>query len=557
MKQAAALKLRTWCTVMVLACLSLALTRSILVGDDEFNHTLYYMRPPYEMVSPLKRALFHVTGQPGRTVSEFDDTCSDGMCGLQQDTGARRCLPCSGRAPGVNGIGGSVETVFFGGASIATEELNKFFMRYPFEELTVIEYKQPNFVTDPQFKELEARNFNIATNPAVVDQTFRSIIQFRPHYSTWGIGFTWLQTLMKTSANEPLLWLEISLPVQSVSQRMGLMETVVTDGGGVADTLGLDNTPHVGSMCKAFKQEGWKYSIIPGVQEITTVGVADMEINLGYNVACGTCCDLDVYGGFKIPTGTKIDQCHARYLFNPVIGNNHHGGIELGSHFGYTIFHYKGHHLQLQFDAQMLFLFANTQWRSFDLVQQGSWSRFIEVYPSLEAAYEAQNSADPVWAMDQGVSGINIFTKPLRVSPRFIMNTNSAFVYTYKGLDVEGGYNMYYRQTEDVQLDCWNETVAIKDVNGAGKTNGARTVGRNFTGSAESLPTYRPVTKDDLNLRSAAHPAVLSAMLYLALSYTTATTNPCMLGLGGIYEFSSSNSAIQRWFAFGKLGISF
>ena len=526
----------------------LILGGTLMYADDEYNHSFYTMRPIYELVSPLKRSCFHTN-----RLNHNDGIDTDNNDGGYTYGDRRRCLPCAGRCDPDKIYRSSLQSVFFGGSSISPAELNKYFMKYPFGALTSIEYTAAA-PSDPQSKELEARNFNIVTQDPT--QPFKSVIEFRPEYRTWGIGFTWLGQIIDRPSGDALLWIEISAPLQAVYQRMAMAEVVVNTGGGAEQTIGLDNTPHVANMTKAFKQEGWNFSKIPSQCALQAFGLADIEATIGYNAVQGSGCALDVYGGLKIPTGTRINAHHAQYLFNPVIGNNHHWGIELGTHIDYSIFLYKGHHIQMQFDAEFLFLFPNTQWRSFDLVQQGGWSRFLEVYKNLASAQAAATDPSPL-NMNVGTSGINIFTKPLRIHPRMVLNTNNGLVYTYHGFDLEVGWNAYFKQAEHATLICWDEEVAVKDVQGSGQTNLAKRIGRNFTQEALPVTDYRIITTADLNIHTAEHPAVLSSMLYLAGSYTTRSSVPVLIGLGGLYEWSSSNSNIQRWFAFGKLAIAF
>ena len=134
----------------------------------------------------------------------------------------------------------------------------------------------------------------------------------------------------------------------------------------------------------------------------------------------------------------------------------------------------------------------NTQWRSFDLVQQGQWSRYLEVYQNVAQATQAFNDPAPL-NMNAGTSGINVFTTCAQVHPKFTANTNSGFIYTWKGLQAELGFNFFVRQAEEITKCSWNTDVAIKNITGAGAS----------------------------------------------------------------YEFTTVTTALDRWLLFGKIGISF
>ena len=86
----------------------------------------------------------------------------------------------------------------------------------------------------------------------------------------------------------------------------------------------------------------------------------------------------------------------------------------------------------------------------------------------------------------------------------------------------------------------------------------ARTIGFQFEGSVidytAAAYTQSQILKTDLNIDSASHPAVLSNILYGNVGYEWSCF---FLGLGGSYEFSSINTTINRWTAWGKLGFNY
>ncbi len=503
--------------------LVLLLTIAGVKADDFSCHSFFTVRPQFRLVSPEKEALFR----------------NDRML-LRK-----------------GGIEGTVQAVFYGGQSTNDLELNKYFLPSNLTALTAQEYKAPNFTQDGIIvKTLEARNFNIATNPDS-DTTFKSTILFRPQQTSFGIGFSWIQNLWHDSQDVPRIWAEISFPVQYIKNEMKLHEVIASDGGGVSDTIGLDGAPHVANMKQAFKQPNWLYGKVDNCADLHAWGVSDIELTVGYNALTCYTCDFNAYAGFVIPTGTKIDQCNAAYIWRPVVGNNHHWGILFGAHAGFIVFEHKLHKIDLEFDFEGQYLFKNTQWRSFDLVQQGQWSRYLEVYQNVQEATQASIDAAPL-NMNAGTSGINVFTTCAQVHPKFTVNTNSGFIYSWKGLQAELGFNFFVRQAEEITKCSWNNDVAIKNINGSGETNIARTIKDNFNGSAIALADYKHLTLQDLDLNSAAHPTTLTHTIYAALGWNwNDICIPTFLGFGGSYEFTTVTSALDRWLVFGKVGISF
>ena len=461
---------------------------------------------------------------------------------------------------------GGFEIAPFGGQSIHSAKMNSYFMPYGKCSLNVVEGILLAGAVSPadslSGRDIEARNFNIETVDAVNGTgQYRGVITFNPKQTTAGIGICWRQTLWKNAQDIPTIWGEISFPIQYVKNEMNLCENTLQTGGGASDTSGLDNALHVANMRQAFAQQSWQYGRIDNSVDLSKWGVADVELRVAYNSVHSDCCDLNAYFGVIIPSGTKIDQCQARYMFNSVIGNNHHVGMLYGTHFGYDLYSKGSNMLRMELDMSSKYLFSNHQWRSFDLVQQGEWSRYLEVYSSVDQA----DAASTHLSTSIGTSGINVFTRRLRVSPRFATNINVALNYSYKMFDCEFGYNLFVRQAEKIEFPrgCCVDfplTVAVKDVEGSGGTNIARTIKNDFTGSASVLADYAQniLQLPDLNLDSAAHPALLTNTVYGGVDYNTeCLTIPMFFGVAGMYEFSSMNSSFDRWNVVGKFGITY
>jgi hypothetical protein len=501
--------------------LVLILSAPALKADDFSCHSFFTVRPQFRLVAPEKEALFR----------------NDRML-LRE-----------------GGIEGTTQVVVYGGQSTNDLNLNRYFLPSNKSALNAQEYKSPNFTQDGLFvKDLEARNFNIATSGA---STFKSTIYFRPQQTSIGIGFSWIQNLWHDSKDVPRIWAEVSFPVQYINNQMCLNEFVINNGGGPDGQIGLDGAPHVANMTQAFAQQNWLYGKVDNCADLSVWGVNDIEVTIGYNAFTCYTCDFNAYTGFVIPTGTKINQKNAAYIWRPVVGNNHHWGLLFGAHAGFICFEHKLHRIDLEFDVEGQYLFKNTQWRSFDLVQQGQWSRYLEVYQNVAAATQAAGDPSPL-IQNAGTSGINVFTTAAQVHPKYTINTNSGFIYTWKALQAELGFNFFVRQAEEITKCSWNTDVAIKDIDGAGLTNSARTIKNNFPNSDIPLANYTALTLADLNLNSAAHPTTLTHTIYTALGCNW--NNPCIpvfIGAGASYEFTTVTLALDRWLVFGKVGISF
>lgn len=467
-----------------------------------------------------------------------------------------------------DGIGGAIEVAGYFSQSTNPNELAKYFSPFGKVCLNVAEFKagvtdgggapttnQDSDYDDPT-KNLEARHFNISTLSGTT--TFRSVIKLKPCQQTAGIGIAYRQTLWRNCEDEtPRLWLDVALPIEYVRNQMKLQEAIISDGGGSDGLVGLDGTVHVANMTQAFQQSTWLYGKIDGKCRYKW-GLADVEVALGWGTYWGDCSYLNGYLGFLAPTGTKVNQKNAAYVFSPVVGNNHHWALIFGSYYGFDVWHHNEHEIDMAASAHGRVLFKNKQWRSLDLKDK-DWSRYAEVYTFAQATQAAAATAPS--NQDIGSSGINFFTQCLEINPRWTADFNTAVLYKHCNWNVELGYNFFVRHAEGAKLCKWTPQIAQKDVIGAGNVNIARTINKHFRFDALSVAGFNEaqIQKSDLNLDSATHPAVLTNLVYASLGYNWSCwcDTPMFASLGGSYEFSTINTTIDRWTVWGKLGVSF
>lgn len=409
-------------------------------------------------------------------------------------------------------------------------------------------------------KNIESTHFNVVTQ----NRNFASRICITPEHDVVGVGFALKKALSYDCDGYTRWWLEFLVPVERVKTRLNLCERITNNGGGpLVDELGLDNSPHVGSMTEAFAQKNWKYGRIQDDSCVRReVGVADVIFKLGRNTITTEMCSLNSWVGAVIPTGTRIDRKVASQLFPAVVGNNHHWGFAFGGSVGFKLCQWNDWCLSYLFDSAGRYLFANHQFRSFDLIGK-PWSRYQAVYANPQEASLANVNENAF----SGTSGINVFTRCVEVTPHFNADLNTAILIEKLGRCgnvwmAELGYNVYTRQSEAVNFDCCNVTdgIALKAVQGKGSTSRARNIRENFPGCSSSFEdAYREVTLCDVNLESAAHPAFLTFTLYAALGYQGEPDSPYFVSVGASYESAvrAINTAIDRWTVWGKIGFSF
>jgi len=476
----------------------------------------------------------------------------------------------------INGCGGAVQMVVYGSKSTKPARLAHYFTPESCNEgyLSVKETyteSEGSSIGDADYlKDIDASHFNIST----VNKTFESRIYFKPEQTVIGLGLTYRQELAHRSDGRTKFWGELSMPIERISNGMGLTERVINDGGGADGThLGLDGAHFVNNMVEAFGQSNWHYGKIDSCQcPSKKWGVADIELKFGGNyVHCGNgLCDTFNWSNFigmVIPTGNRP---HGEYMFEPIVGNNHHWGIMAGNSIYIKLWEKDCKLLSLNFDAASKYLFSNHQTRSLD-IKGRPWSRYLEMYNSEEQAWIAYNNQEA----GSGTSGINLLTKQVKVSPRFDFNLNWALMYSYKtecgAYLLEAGYNFFARQAETIDLESCNlGTIAIKDLYGNGETSQVRTIQKNAQQSSypinpadyngSTITGFQRLHSCELDPSSAAHPGVLSYTVYGSMGYQWDNKNhPTLLTIGGSYEFSSehTNNNIDRWMLWSKFGFSF
>jgi hypothetical protein len=466
----------------------------------------------------------------------------------------------------LNSYGGAGQIVIFGSQTTtdSARKTARFFLPNGCATncLTVKEYIPGKTQDSDPFKDLDATHFNIRT----VLGTFSSTVCFVPRQKIFGIGLSYKQRLSWTDTHTVGFWAELSAPIERVENSIQIIEYVHNDGGGPIRTeLGLDDRPPVANLKQAFAQPNWRYGKIANCAcPRAKWGVADIELKLGYttltypSILCPL-CSLNSFVGVIFPSGTRVKS---KYMFEPIVGNNHHVGIFSGTSASLEFHTSEQWRVLALIDMASRYYFPNKQIRSFDLVGK-SFSRYCEVYSRPEyAAYAAQDKL-----VGAGTSGINIFTQCVRVSPHFSGDVTIAMlinrICALAEFMLELGFNLYARQAETVELlkrDAILNSVGLKAVQGKGGTNHARTIKDNYPQSTASFDqSYLSLNNCVIDLACAAHPAVISHTLYGAVGYRWNTSCPGFVGLGGSYEFTPDkiNSALERWTLWGKLGITF
>ncbi len=468
-----------------------------------------------------------------------------------------------------DGWHGATQLAVYGSKSTNELDLARYFFPFCKTSLIVEEAVFAGNIplpTSSRPMDILANNFNIFTN----DVNFKSEISIRPQQSVVGAGFQLRKAFAMNEEKGRGFYTSISFPIERVKNDLKFDEVIIRDGGGASTTL--DSGTAIANMTEAFQQDEWAFGKIK-MNGMSKTGVADVEFKVGYEWIQEEPFHLESYLGILLPTGNKPN---AQFLFEPILGHGRHWGIMLGNSLGIEIWNNeaKERSLRMEYASHTQYLFRNTQCRSVDLVCK-PWSRYIDMYRSEEEATTASllptsNFLDHIFA----TPGINVLTMPLKVRPGFSHNMTTAALFNSGGWQLEGGYNLYCRQSECIKLACpWQEGPAIKHHLGIGATNPIRDITGNgrlenitinstpATGNRIALGDYKYnfIKEKDLDLVSASSPTVITHTIYVAGAYRFDDYDyPMFLNAGGSYEFNKSNNAgIERWTIWGKIGFSF
>ena len=473
-----------------------------------------------------------------------------------------------------DGWHGAAQMVIYGSKSGNDLDLARYFFPFCKTSLIVEEFNsepagsgRPVLPTSSRPIDILAQHFNIFT----VNHDFKSEISIRPQQNVVGVGFQIRKAFCMNEEKGRGFYTSLSFPLERVKNDLNFDEVIIRDGGGAnTNPARSDDGTALGSMTEAFQQDEWAFGKIK-MNGMSKTGVADIEWKFGYEWIQEEPFHLESYLGILIPTGNKPN---GQFLFEPIVGHGHHWGIMLGNTLGIEIWsnEAKQRSLRMEYANHTQYLFRNTQCRSVDLFCK-PWSRYIELYRNQEEATTA-SLLPGLLSSDFATPGINVLTMPLKVRPGFSHNMTTAAVFNSGGWQLEGGYNLYCRQSECLKLDCpWQEGPAIKYITGRGRTNPVRDITGNArlenislnntpgTGNRLLLGDYKYnfIKAEDLDLISASSPTIISHTVYAAGAYRFDDYDyPLFLNAGGSYEFNKSNNAgIERWTIWGKIGLSF
>lgn len=262
------------------------------------------------------------------------------------------------------------------------------------------------------------------------------------------------------------------------------------------------------------------------------VGVADVELELNYDVVTRPWGSFSLGLGGTLPTGNRPD---GKFMFQPICGNGHHFGLGAQAGLNVELFEHKNHRLAFLSNARYRYLFESNQVRTLGIID-GTFSQYV----LLGKIGTAANT--PL------VPAANVTTLAVDVTPGHQADMTAGLSYTWRTFTIDAGYNLFYRHAENVKLrNNFTDNGFM-----VAKTNfNTNNVFSSSNGMFEIKQAY-------LDIESAASNTVLSHSIYTSVGMThNANGTPLMLSVGGSYEFAGANNSLEQWTAWAKAGISF
>lgn len=365
--------------------------------------------------------------------------------------------------------------------------------------------------------------------------TLAGTVSFKPEQEAWGLRFDYFQDI-----NHPVkgLFFKARLPLAWVQRNMQL-----NVAGGTPTEV-----------------EGKTFSIqdfFKGAVEVTTVGsshlqapltkakidgrrsdggLADLDIALGYKVWFESDSHLFVNVGITIPTGNRV---RGEFLFEPVYGNGRHFGLGAGIDGGLELWCNEHADVRALLAIEYRYLFEGTEARTIGL------KNFPLGYYFLAAQNGQINK--PVFP------AANVLTRDMRIKPGSQFDALLALSFKSGHFVVDAGYNMFWKDEESGWIKNWQD-----DVFGIVNTQYDTAVAFNINNPAVNQ-TLLKLNQSEFDTRSFLTPGLFTHKLFGGLGYTCMVYDhyPVSFGVGGSYEFATTNADLENYAVWLKTCFSF
>jgi hypothetical protein len=231
----------------------------------------------------------------------------------------------------------------------------------------------------------------------------------------------------------------------------------------------------------------------------------------------------------EVPTGAGTKS---EWLFEPQVGTNHWG---LG--FGVDLMFVNDNDFSFVFGGNFRHYIANWETRTFDLTENGAWSRYLLIEPldSLTGQSYVGNAAINILTQDALVQGRNQITMYGRLQKKF------------ESCLFELSYNLFYDEAESInRVTAIPSGYGIYDIATSGGTTTSSTATINQANTVSDSIVSGPVelVTSDLNLASGAAGQILNNSVAARLQKVQEFYT---YGLGASVDLAHSAQGISNW----------
>ena len=373
---------------------------------------------------------------------------------------------------------------------------------------------------------------------------FSSKIKIDPKQKSFGFN---LQLFKNFNSRKKRVMISASFPFMQVETDLNFSEY---DRSTTLEKLPLDlqNKNAVANAKEAFDSHLLFYGKMKnGVQKLA--GLADIRLSMDGLLKMNNMVDINLYVFSTVPTGyhPKVE-----YLFEPIIGNGRHFSLGSGANLDFNIWKNKNKKINISGGAEYQYLFEATNKRIFDLKNNGTFSRYLDVRRNNEGG-----------VIFQITDLANISTLNCKVTPRSTLNNFINISYLYKNYNFKLGYNFWWRNSEKLKLkDNIEKIYAITgmDIDADGSISLDKYYNKaTIKDDAANNPAdnFLALTNNDLNLSSGRITSAFSNKFYANFGFNgNFSDKKYWLNTGFAYEIAGKNSSLTNWELFLQLGLS-
>ncbi|MCK4517916.1 hypothetical protein KAT92_04010 [Candidatus Babeliales bacterium] len=398
---------------------------------------------------------------------------------------------------------------------------------------------------------------------------------FRPKQESYGIRLDYHQKLDKLAKG---LYFKVSVPFVDVTNDMEIAYTGTADSSRLTQTLPDQDLVAAASRVKksladylsgnitTTRQKALTHAKIAGSDSDS--GVADIDVTLGYNFLYKEHKHLNANICLTIPTGNRV---RGEKLFEAMVGNGHHWALGCGVDSAFELWKDEDSSLDFLFAANYKYLFDATEKRTLDFKYSNTAG--TNVAAPLDTFLTAGKRVPMGYYFLGGKRGerqlfplANVLTRDVGVDPGSQLEVLASLAFNHKGFTFDLGYNLFAKEGESVMVKDWPEnTYAI-----------AKQSFKEAAGADELIPLFDPtninhawgggdgykpmaIAREHLLEQDAATPVYVTHKIFGGMGYSYDEWDyPLMFGLGGSWEFTQgTNSALDGWALYGKIGVSF